>query len=69
MIQYKCNKCGRTIGDGFPFDDPVPVVCHNVRGYGSEYDMSTVEIHLCNECADDWIRNTKWIYPVIKEHD
>lgn len=53
-----CNLCGRPDGNGTHI--------HTMMGYGSDYDMDTVDLCICNECMDNIIRGCK-IDPVTWE--
>ncbi len=62
-----CKCCGRTFTPNI--FQPIPWRLHYEYGYGSQYDLMTIDIELCPNCADritDYLVNTFKINPLIE---
>lgn len=69
MKEYFCNKCGKKMDI---FDLQTGVRMHDVLGYGSKYDGSTVNLDLCSQCTDeliDYIKSVGKFNPVVSDED
>jgi hypothetical protein len=48
-----CDFCGKTIDASDVFDlDNVFATIKWTAGFGSSFDMTTFELHICDECLD-----------------
>lgn len=49
-----CNICGKELDI---YDKEANYHIHTKMSYGSKYDMSEIDIHICTECLDNMIDN------------
>ena len=54
--QIVCNLCGRPF-DMWDIQEDYSI--HKTCGYGSRYDMETIDLHLCCDCFDKIVSSCK----------
>ena len=62
---YKCDVCGKEEESMFIND------IHHIFGYGSKYDMSLLDLNVCDECFDKMFENILPMFKInpLKDYD
>lgn len=62
-----CNKCGKSckIDIGYGHHNIEAIEVKHTFGYGSDLDMTSYELHLCEECFVEFTKSCK-IEPEIR---
>jgi len=61
--EVRCNKCGKVMDF---FDLQANFTIHTNVGYGSMYDGTEIEMHLCCDCFDKLVESCE-VAPVIRD--
>ena len=64
---HQCNICGKAFDE---FDEQLDFSFDKCVGYGSQFDLAHVKLHMCCSCFDQFIsalRTDARIDPIINE--